>query len=68
MSPHAQWTAPVVVVTHGRGRATTGPRRARALAGATIDAVIPGGPAHMDPVSGQAITLAHELDVRPVGR
>jgi len=38
------------------------------LAGATIDAVIPGGPAHMNPVSGQAITLAHEVDVRPVGR
>jgi len=57
----------VVVVPHGWGHATTGPRRARALAGANINAVIPGGPAHMDPVSGQAIMLAHEVDVRPVG-
>ncbi|WP_323793150.1 molybdopterin-containing oxidoreductase family protein [Nocardioides sp.] len=57
----------VVVVPHGWGHATTGPRRARALAGANINAVVPGGPAQMDPVSGQAIMLAHEVEVRPVG-
>jgi hypothetical protein len=26
--------------------------------------VIPGGPAHMDPVSGQAIMIAHVVEVR----
>lgn len=56
----------VVVVPHGWGHATTGPRRARALAGANINAVIPGGPTHMDPVSGQAVMLAHQVEVRPV--
>ncbi len=56
----------VVVVPHGWGHATTGPRRARALAGANINAVVPGGTAQMDPVSGQAIMLAHEVEVRPV--
>ena len=55
----------VVVVPHGWGHATTGPRRARALAGANINAVVPGGAAQMDPVSGQAIMLAHEVEVRP---
>ncbi len=56
----------VVVVPHGWGHATTGPRRARALAGANINTVVPGGAAQMDPVSGQAIMLAHEVEVRPV--
>ena len=56
----------VVVVPHGWGHATTGPKRARALAGANINAVVPGGAAQMDPVSGQAIMLAHEVEVRPV--
>ena len=55
----------VVVVPHGWGHATTGPRRARALAGANVNDVIPGGAAHMDPVSGQAVMLAHEVEVRP---
>ncbi len=56
----------VVVVPHGWGHATTGPRRARALSGANINTVIPGGATHMDPVSGQAVMLAHEVEVRPV--
>ncbi len=56
----------VVVVPHGWGHATTGPKRARALAGANINTVVPGGAAQMDPVSGQAIMLAHEVEVRPV--
>ena len=56
----------VVVVPHGWGHATTGPRRARALSGANINTVIPGGVTHMDPVSGQAVMLAHEVEVRPV--
>ena len=56
----------VVVVPHGWGHATTGPRRAKALNGANINDVIPGGAPHMDPVSGQAVMLAHEVEVRPV--
>ncbi|CAN5709375.1 molybdopterin-dependent oxidoreductase [soil metagenome] len=56
----------VVVVPHGWGHATTGPQRAQALAGANINTVIPGGAPHMDPVSGQAVMLAHEVEVRPV--
>lgn len=54
----------VVVVPHGWGHATTGPRRARALAGANVNTVVPGGAAQMDPVSGQAIMVAHEVEVR----
>ena len=57
----------VVVVPHGWGHETTGPRRARALPGANVNDVIPGGAAHMDPVSGQAVMLAHEVEVTVVG-
>lgn len=53
----------VVVVPHGWGHASSGPRRARALPGANVNDVIPGGPAHMDPVSGQAVMLAHVVEV-----
>ncbi|GLZ51984.1 molybdopterin-dependent oxidoreductase [Actinomycetospora sp. NBRC 106378] len=53
----------VVVVPHGWGHAATGPRRARALPGVNVNDVIPGGPAHLDPVSGQAVMLAHEVTV-----
>lgn len=56
----------VVVVPHGWGHATSGARRARALPGVNVNDVVPGGPAHMDPVSGQAIMLAHEVEVTPV--
>ena len=56
----------VVVVPHGWGHATTGPRRARGLGGVNINDVIPGGAAHMDPVSGQAVMLAHEVEVSAV--
>ena len=56
----------VVVVPHGWGHATTGPRRARALPGVNVNDVVPGGPAHMDPVSGQAVMLAHEVEVTRV--
>lgn len=37
------------------------------LAGVNINDVIPGGAAHMDPVSGQAVMLAHKVEVAPVG-
>ena len=57
----------VVVVPHGWGHATSGHHRARSLPGANVNDVIPGGPAHMDPVSGQAVMLAHVVEVRPIG-
>jgi formate dehydrogenase len=56
----------VVVVPHGWGHATSGHPRARALPGANVNDVIPAGPAHMDPVSGQAVMLAHAVQVRRV--
>ncbi len=56
----------VVVVPHGWGHATSGHPRARSLPGANVNDVIPGGPAHMDPVSGQAVMLAHAVEVRRV--
>lgn len=54
----------VVVVPHGWGHASSGHPRARALPGANVNDVVPGGPAHMDPVSGQAVMLAHAVEVR----
>jgi anaerobic selenocysteine-containing dehydrogenase len=56
----------VVVVPHGWGHAASGHLRARSLPGANVNDVIPGGPTHMDPVSGQAVMLAHVVEVRPV--
>ena len=56
----------VVVVPHGWGHAGSGATRAAALAGANVNEAIPGGADHLEPVSGQAIMLAHEVDVRPV--
>ena len=56
----------VVVVPHGWGHGTSGHPHARSLPGANVNEVIPGGPAHMDPVSGQAVMLAHVVEVRPV--
>ena len=53
----------VVAVPHGWGHAGTGLRHAETLAGGNINRVIPGG--RMEPVSGQAIMLAHEVRVRP---
>jgi formate dehydrogenase len=54
----------VVVVPHGWGHAGSGARRAQALPGVNVNDVVPGGAAHMDPVSGQAVMLAHEVQVR----
>ena len=56
----------VVCVPHGWGHGRHGAERARSLAGANINEAIPGGADHLEPVSGQAIMLAHEVDVRPV--
>lgn len=56
----------VVVVPHGWGHRTSGASRARARAGVNVNEVVPGGAAHMEPVSGQAVMLAHEVEVSPV--
>ncbi len=56
----------VVVVPHGWGHATSGHLGARSLPGANVNDVIPGGPTQMDPVSGQAVMLAHVVEVRSV--
>jgi anaerobic selenocysteine-containing dehydrogenase len=54
----------VVVVPHGWGHDTApGLTQASALGGGNINTVLPGGVAHMDPVSGQAIMLAHVVEV-----
>ena len=56
----------VVVVPHGWGHRTSGASRARARAGVNVNEVVPGGAAHTEPVSGQAVMLAHEVEVSPV--
>ncbi len=56
----------VVAVPHGWGHAKAALRRASALPGANINEVIPGGPLHMEPVSGQAILVGHSIEVRRV--
>ncbi len=58
----------VVVVPHGWGHAASGARRAQSLPGANVNDVIPGGAANLDPVSGQAVMLAHEVQVTPATR
>ena len=57
----------VVVVPHGWGHRTSGATRARDRPGVNVNEVVPGGAAHMEPVSGQAVMLAHEVEVSPVG-
>jgi formate dehydrogenase len=54
----------VIAVPHGWGHAGTGVPRAAALGGANINHAVPGGQAQMEPVSGQAIMLAHRVRVR----
>lgn len=55
----------VVAVPHGWGHQTrTELSRASALAGANVNAVIPGGRENMEPVSGQAIMVGHAVEVR----
>ena len=56
----------VVVVPHGWGHRASGASRARARAGVNVNEVVPGGAAHMEPVSGQAVMLAHEVEVSAV--
>ena len=56
----------VVVAPHAVCHRASGASRARARAGVNVNEVVPGGAAHMEPVSGQAVMLAHEVEVSPV--
>ncbi len=55
----------VVVVPHGWGHAGHGGRRAAALGGGNVNQIVPGGSAEAEPLSGQAVMLAHRVVVRP---
>lgn len=56
----------VIAVPHGWGHAGTAVKRAATLPGANINEVIPGGTAHLEPVSGMAVMMGHPVDVRRV--
>ena len=56
----------VVAVPHGWGHKGAPVQRAAALPGANINEVIPGGHANLEPVSGMAIMMGHEVQVRRV--
>lgn len=57
----------VVCVPHGWGHQHSGLSKARALPGVNINQALPDSRAHLEPVSGQAIMLAHRLVVRRAG-
>ena len=54
----------VIAVPHGWGHDGSGVERAAALKGANVNRVIPGGAAHVEPVSGQAIMVAVPVQIR----
>ncbi len=56
----------VIAVPHGWGHAGSGNQRARRLGGANYNRAIPGGSSNAEPLSGQAIIVAHDVLVRPV--
>mgnify|MGYP003664716158 CR=1 FL=1 len=56
----------VIAVPHGWGHHVTRNQQASQLAGQNINDVIPGGAAYMEPVSGQAILLAHQVGIEKV--
>jgi len=58
----------VIAVPHGWGHAATNSRQASRLAGQNINSVIPGGTAHMEPVSGQAILLTHRVNIEKIAQ
>jgi len=53
----------VVAVPHGWGHQNAPVERAAALPGANINDVIPGGPSQVEPVSGMAIMMGHEVRI-----
>lgn len=56
----------VIVVPHGWGHHATSNQQSTLLAGQNINDVIPGGAAYMEPVSGQAIMMAHHVCIEKV--
>lgn len=56
----------VIAVPHGWGHHATSNQQSGQLAGQNINHVIPGGDAYMEPVSGQAILLAHHVSIEKV--
>jgi formate dehydrogenase len=56
----------VLAVPHGWGHQGAPVQRAADLSGANINEVIPGGIANVEPVSGMAIMMGHEVQVRRV--
>lgn len=56
----------VIAVPHGWGHHATSNQQSRQLAGQNINEVIPGGAAYMEPVSGQAIMMAHPVSIEKV--
>ena len=53
----------VIAASHGWGHQDSKNRKSRRLSGENVNKVIPGGNAHMEPVSGQAIMLGHPVEV-----
>lgn len=53
----------VVALPHGWGHESSELTRAKALGGANANLLMPGGVAEIDPVSGQAIMVGHEIEV-----
>ena len=53
----------VIAASHGWGHQDSKNRKSSALSGENVNKVIPGGNAHMEPASGQAIMLAHPVEV-----
>jgi len=56
----------VIAVPHGWGHESAPVKRAAALPGANINEVIPGGRANLEPVSGMAIMMGHQVRVQRV--
>jgi anaerobic selenocysteine-containing dehydrogenase len=56
----------VIAVPHGWGHQGSSLNKAAQLPGDNINNVIPGGPLHMEPASGQAIMVGHLVTVKKV--
>jgi len=56
----------VLAVPHGWGHKGAPVQRAAALPGANINEIIPGGHANLEPVSGMAIMMGHQVQVRRI--
>ncbi len=56
----------VLVLPHGWGHERSGLTRASKLGGGNVNTLLPGGSSQLEPVSGQAIMLGHEVQVEAV--